>query len=128
MRDPRQAQFAAGSAQLPAIGHYKGAAGGFMGAWRGKIFNHDGRGINLFQRKTGEEQKYPFAYYISKSLRDKKREVIVLDYNQPGNPWWLRYIRDEMVATGDTTYLGKVNVYIAPHFHLSLGYFTLELP
>ncbi len=127
-KDARQALFVAGTAKLPIPGKYAGAAGEYQGQWRGKVIHAEGRGENMFAGETGEELKYPFAYYVGPAMRDKNLEVIVLDYNQPGNPWWLKFIRDEMVATSENHYLGKVHVYVLPHIYLSLGYFELTLP
>jgi hypothetical protein len=126
-RDARQALFAGGTAKPPAPGKYAGTAGDYRGPWQGKVLYENGRGENVFRRETGEELKYPFAYSIGQGVRDKNLEVIVLDYNQPGNPWWLRFIRDEMVATGDNQYLGKVHAYVLPNVYFSLGYFELTL-
>jgi hypothetical protein len=125
--DARQAEFTKGAATLPEIGKYAGTSGEYHGSWQGKVIYENGRGDNLFNRDGQEVMAYPFAYYVDRGVRDKDIDVVVIDYNQPGNPFWLRFIRDEMVATSPTTYLGKVNVWILPKTYLSLGYFALEL-
>ena len=133
---PEQALFASGSATLPKENYsYKGSSGEYKGSWQGKEFLPDGKGVNAFRQGPGMfiEQpsfytKYPFHYYVGEAVRDNDLQVVVLDYNQPGNPWWLRFIRDEMVATGEHTYLGKVHVRFLPNYYFTLGYFTLELP
>jgi hypothetical protein len=123
---PSQAIFASGSAKEPLVGRYKGEAGEYKGSWQGKVIQGEGRGANVFTRDGQESVEYPFAYYIGDAVRRKNLKVVVLDYNQPGNPWWLRFIRDEMVATGDATYLGKVHVWVLPHYYFTLGYFSLD--
>lgn len=125
---PEQALFAGGAAKEPAVGKYKGSSGDYKGSWQGKVIQGEGKGANVFNRDGQESIKYPFAYSLGRGVRDKKLEVVVLDYNQPGNPWWLRFIRDEMVATGENQYLGKVHVWVLPNYYFTLGYFSLELP
>ncbi|OGY32337.1 MAG: hypothetical protein A3C02_04320 [Candidatus Andersenbacteria bacterium RIFCSPHIGHO2_02_FULL_45_11] len=126
-RQPRQAEFMKGVAGMSALdGDYKGVAHGYSGTWQGKtIFQSKKSGINRFLYGEKLEQKYPFALSFQKALRDADKDVIVLDYNQPGNPWWLKYIVDEMVEVGPQQYLGKVHVRITSGLVFTLGYFSL---
>lgn len=116
-----------GVAGMSALdGDYKGVAHGYSGTWQGKtIFQSKKSGINRFLYGEKLEQKYPFALSFQKALRDADKDVIVLDYNQPGNPWWLKYIVDEMVEVGPQQYLGKVHVRITSGLVFTLGYFSL---
>lgn len=123
--DLRQTTFSSGTATLPTAGKYAGSSGDYKGSWQGKVLYEQGRGENMFNREGREELAYPFTYSVGRGVRDDI-DVIVLDYNQPGNPWWLRFIRDEMVQTKENTYLGKVHVWIFPKTYLSLGYFELK--
>lgn len=135
-RSENQPIFLSGRAILPVPGFYQGTAPGYDGAWRGKFIEEDRqRGTNVFAYKNiltqlleNTSRRYPFILYPAKGLRDQELDVITLDYNQPGNPWWLRLITDEIVQTSPTTYLGKVHVKIPPRIVFTLGYFTLELP
>jgi hypothetical protein len=135
-RSDNQAIFTAGKAVLPAPGFYQGTVTGFKGSWRGKFIEEGGqRGANMFEETdtiTGlaenQSRRYPFAIYQSKGLRDAELDVLTLDYNQAGNPWWLRYVIDEIVQTSPTTYLGKLHIKITPKIVFTLGYFTLEQP
>lgn len=128
-KSKNQAVFTSGQPlTIPAAGLYRGSVTGYTGSWQGKFFGEEGQGSNLFQENGREVRKYPFAFYQSQGLRDKNLEVIRLDYNQPGNPWWLRFIVDEIVADGPNTYLGKVHVRLMPSLVFTMGYFTLEKP
>lgn len=123
-----QEQFTKGTAAIALLdGDYNGIAHGYEGSWKGKTFtraNH--RGINRFVNDGVSSTNYPFAFSVGKGLRDTKKDVIVLDYNQAENPWWLKYIIDEMVEISPQTYLGKVHVKITPNIVFTLGYFTLS--
>ncbi len=123
-----QEKFRSGTADTATLnGDYTGFVTGYEGAWQGKSINQaENTGINRFKEGDQVVQKYPFKTYVGKGLRDKDLDVIKLDYNQPGNPWWLRFIIDEMVSTGPDTYLGKVHIHLAPGITFSMGYFTLK--
>lgn len=135
-RSANQTIFLSGTAVLPAPGFYQGAATSYKGSWRGKFVEEGSqRGANVFEETdsvTGESEsqhrRYPFALYPAKGLRDGGLDVIVLDYNQAGNPWWLRYVTDEIVQTSPTTYLGKLHIKITPKIVFTMGYFTLQQP
>lgn len=122
-----QVSFTKGTADLSALdGDYNGVAHGYSGTWQGKtIFKNKQTGINRFLYGEKLEQKYPFALSVHKALRDTGKDVIVLNYNQLGNPWWLKYIVDEIVQTGPQEYLGKVHVKITSDIVFTLGYFSL---
>lgn len=126
-RQIEQAEFTNGIADLSKLdGDYKGVAHGYSGTWQGKtIFQNTKNGINRFLYEEKLQQKYPFALSAQKALRDSGKDVIVLDYNQPGNPWWLKYVVDEMVEVGPQHYLGKVHVRITSGLVFTLGYFSL---
>lgn len=126
-RQTEQVKFTKGVADLSALdGDYKGVAYGYSGSWQGKtIFGSKKTGINRFLNDGVLANRYPFALSVRKALRDTGKEVIVLDYNQPENPWWLKYIVDEMVQTAPGQYLGKVHVQITPDIIFTLGYFSL---
>lgn len=119
--------FMSGIADLSELdGDYQGVAYGYSGSWQGKtIFKNKQSGINRFVYDAVPENKYPFTLSLQQALRDKDKDVIVLDYNQKGNPWWLKYIVDEMVKVGPQQYLGKVHVRLAPGIVFTLGYFSL---
>ncbi len=125
-KSSNQAVFTSGSATLPAEGFYRGTVTGYTGSWQGKNFYDDGGGENVFAEAARTATRYPFRLATGHGLRDKNLAVVILDYNQPSNPWWLKFIVDEIVATGPTTYLGKVHVRIAPKLVLTLGFFALE--
>ena len=126
-RSPHQALFTSGRAGLLGPGFYQGSVAGYSGAWQGKFFNEDNAsGANIFRENEVGVPRYPFALTPSIGLKDKGLPVIALDYNQADNPWWLKFIVDEIVATGPTSYLGKIHVRVLPQLVFTLGYFTLE--
>ena len=103
-------------------GLWKGAALGLGEvSWKGKKFSTSGTGINLI----GEEEKFPFLFSRAASITDSSKEVIRLDYNQRENPFWLRFIVDEMVSTGENQFLGIVYINVIPRLPFRMGYFTL---
>jgi hypothetical protein len=124
-RHPNQAVFTAG--KVPGHqpdGFYRGSVGPDVPTkgWRGKVFDGGkGTGINQFT----PDQRYVFKFYSAPGLRDQHMQVLRIDYKQPGNPWWLRFIVDEIVMTAPDRYLGKVHVQILPGLVFSLLYFEL---
>lgn len=106
-------------------GQYSGSAA-VTGSWQGKrIIGGENRGINVFSKDAGIVERYPFTVAKTYGLRDTKREVIQLDYDQAGNPWWLKLITDEVVQVGPNEYLGKVHVRLLPDRPFTIGFFTL---
>lgn len=103
-------------------GSYKGSVGNIKVGWQGKKFDaSSSSGINLI---SGKEQ-YPFKTYVGKGLADNI-DVLKIDYNLPQNPFWLRFILDEIVEVERGKYLGKVHLNLIPGLPFSLGYFRLE--
>jgi hypothetical protein len=121
-------------------GPYHGTVPGYRVSWLGKKFNAaDHSGVNLFEtsgHSTGDTgtsgnaqkiptEKYRFKTSIGAGLKDTAITVVKIDYDIPENPFWLRWILDEIVETAPGVYLGKMIVRI---FGLSfaLVYFTLQ--
>ncbi|MBI1857237.1 hypothetical protein HY003_01130 [Candidatus Saccharibacteria bacterium] len=117
---PEQTRFSQGGLPTKTLdGFYKGNRPG--SAWQGKTFNGSAQsGINNFT----DGDKYVFKTLVAKGLKDDK-QVLKIDYNQPHNPWWLRYVVDELVQTSDGKYLGKVNLKILPGLPITITYFEL---
>lgn len=88
--------------------------------WLGKRFEQGQKGINLFP--SGD--RYPFTTTNTKSLRSNQ-EVVRLNYDIKGNPWWLRQIVDEVVEVEPDRYQGKVFVRLGP-LVFTLTYFQLS--
>jgi hypothetical protein len=107
-------------------GFYKGNA--FTGRgkdWQGKLFDRVHQtGINRFS----DGQRFVFKTYQARGLRDGNLTVLRIDYNQPGNPWWLHFIVDEVVETSPGHYLGKVHLKVIPDLPFTLTYFELSQP
>lgn len=127
---PEAAEFANGQFPAPALeGNYKGNQFTGLGKnWLGKNFNaRENKGINNFSSETAgkTEQRYPFATSKATGLRNTDLDVLQLDYNQPGNPFWLQFIKDELVQTAPGEYLGKIHVKVGP-LVVMLGYFRLS--
>jgi hypothetical protein len=123
-RGANQAKFRDGIVPKPLPnGFYKGSAFTGLGKhWQGKVFQRsNSTGINQFT----DGQRYTFATYPATGLRDPDLQVLRIDYGQPGNPWWVRLITDEIVQTAPGHYLGKVHARFWPGLVFSLGYFEL---
>lgn len=82
--------------------------------------------MNAFEKNGVKSQAYPFIYSVSESIGFPGKKVIRLDYNQPENPFWLRFIVDEMVEEAPAKYLGVVYISLIPATPFRMGYFTLE--
>ncbi len=119
---PNNARFLAG--KLPPSnldGFYEGNKPGTT--WQGKVFDGQHQsGINRF--KSGD--RYVFKTYTGKGLKDHKLDVLKIDYNQPGNPWWLKFIVDELVQTDSNHFLGKVHLKFIPGLPVTVTYFELS--
>lgn len=103
-------------------GFYRGTVDFPQKSWLGKKFNRaENTGVNVLRI-----EKYPFTTRIEKGAHDKNLDVLVLDYNLPENPWWLRRIRDEIVEVAPGQYLGKVHYCIIPGFPFTVAFFRLE--
>jgi hypothetical protein len=127
--DPRQKAFAAAARPDPGIsGLYRGSLQGREVTWKGKKFKADDRtGINLFLTKEGKtEERYPFRTRLGRGVKDKMLEVLKIDYDLAGNPWWLRRVLDEVVEVAPGELLGKVHLRWVLGMTFTMGYFKLE--
>jgi len=123
---PNQERFLKGVVPtVPPQGSYRGSVTGYTGGWRGKVFKDETTGINVFDDKGQRNERYLFKTYIAPGIRDRELSVLKIDYNIPGNPWWLNFILDEVVEVAPNTLLGKVHVHFGS-LAFTLGYFTLE--
>ncbi|MBA2485351.1 MAG: hypothetical protein H0V35_04495 [Nitrospira sp.] len=105
----------------------KGFVDGLKVSWKGKKLQaKDQAGINLFAGEKGDEERYPFKTDHTKGLRDPDLDVLRIDYDLSGNPFWLRPITDEIVEVEKGKYLGKVHLRILPNYPFTMGYFRLE--
>ncbi len=108
-------------------GFYRGSASGYVGPWKGKVFNkHDKTGMNIFDVAGKEIQKFPFVSSIKNGLQDKTKDVIAINYNVQKNSFLLRRIDDEIVEVEKDKYLGKVHIRILPNLVFTVAFFTLE--
>lgn len=125
---PEQKSFLAAKfpAPLPQ-GFYKGSVKGINTSWQGKKFDSSAsRGINVFNSDGKKREAYPFKTYKDSGLRDKNSTVLRIDYNISENPFWLRFIVDEIREEKPGEYLGKVHIRILPNLSFTLGYFNLK--
>ena len=142
-KEPNNRAFLNGKLPNPRPnGSYHGSIG-FDTSWIGKKFNAEhGTGVNVFKdsprpvrqkangvgasKKGKQIDKYKFKTYIGKGLFDEKNFVLTLDYNVKGNPFWIRWILDEIVQVAPNEYLGKMHLKIVSGFPFSLLYFELR--
>ena len=105
----------------PLDGAYDGKFDGKTD-WLGKKFDAtNSKGINIF---SGDKERFVFTTERAKTLKGDQ-EVLHINYNQPGNPFWLRFIVDELVQTDAGKYQGKVFIKIGP-LDFTLTYFKLS--
>ena len=126
-RSPKHTEFVEGRvpSELPD-GSYDGSAD-LKTSWRGKTFNAvQRRGINLLESGGTRRVRFPFGIYFGSGLTEPQIEVLKIDYDIPENPFWLRWILDEMVEVADGSLLGKVHIRLVPGFPFTVGYFRLE--
>ncbi len=120
---PNQAKFLKGTVPQKLNGYYKGHVNGFD--WQGKKFDAShSAGINIFKEDKSEES-FPFKTYPAKGLQDNI-EVLRIDYSQNSDPWWLKFIVDELVEVSPGKYLGKIHIQIFRGLSFAVGYFNLE--
>jgi len=126
--DPRQKIFAAGTVPAGVDGLYRGSLQGREVPWKGKKFKEaDHTGLNVFVTKDAQiEERYPFRTYVGRGLKDKKLQVLKIDYGVKGNPWWLRRIVDEVVEVGPGELLGKVHVKWILGITFTMDFFKLD--
>ncbi len=94
--------------------------------WKGKKFDQGSQtGINTFEENGTLVEKYPFKTYVAKGLKDPNIDVIKIEYDIPQNPFWLRWVLDEIVEVKPGEFLGKVHLRLG-FFSFALGYFKLS--
>lgn len=128
---PNEKLFLSGTVPSPLPdGFYSGSLAGYRGAWLGKAFVASTQsGINMFA--TGDNgtptQKYPFKTYTGKGLRDTSTDVLKIDYAKADNPFWVKFVLDEIVQTEPGNYLGKIYIRLLGT-SFAIGYFHLTGP
>ena len=79
--------------------------------WEGKTLaahaDHAGGGYNriCLEGVLGRQHIFPFDSYLAPSQFDHK-PTIVIDYDRPSNPWFMRRIRDELRELEPGLFLG----------------------
>lgn len=128
-RGEQQDQFLASTTPAPIPdGFYVGDAGTWAKSWLGKKFDRaKNTGINLFSRRGREREVYPFRMSVDKGLRDRHMDVLKVDYDIEGNPFWLRPALDELVQVQPGVLLGKLQYRLVPGYPFTLTFFRLEM-
>ena len=97
--------------------------------WKGKQFDavskSEGRGINLIELWPTKQTMFHFETTIIPSLIAGDNDVFSLNYDQPGNPWFIRQIRDDLKKIDDGLFLGTANFKTKNGYRFVL-YFALE--
>lgn len=125
----QQKTFLAGRIPFPAPkGFYTGSVPGMQGSpWQGKRFDPSkASGINIFVYDGKPTAKYTFQTSISAGARDPQIQVFRINYNNPKNPWWVRFFLDEVVAVKPGHLLGKLSLEIIPGRPYQMTFFDLQ--
>lgn len=122
--DSRQSQFLNG--KVPVLSGPHNGTAAMQGSWLGKEFFNDNTGINNFKNGDLIEKQIPFKTYTGKSISDPQIDVLKIDYNIPENPFYLRFILDELVEIEEGMYLGKLHFTLLPFVPFTITYFALE--
>lgn len=98
--------------------------------WSGKTFaaadDASGSGVNriVVERLLGRQNMFPFASRIDRSLFDD-RPTVVIDYDRPANPWFMRRIHDEIRQLAPGLFLG-LDMWKANPRSIGLVWFALD--
>lgn len=93
--------------------------------WKGKHIER-GFGANRFGYGPLERHGFEFETRVVPSVHpDDDSDVLVFDYDQPGNPTGIRRVRDDLKEVDDGLFLGTSNVEVGGEFRF-LTYFALE--
>lgn len=126
-RSPLQKAFESGHVPNPLPdGFYKGTIN-LRTSWRGKSFDASARsGLDAFLLNDKMVYKHRFETSVEKGIKDKKLDVLRLDYNVRGNHPLLRLGTDEVVEDAPGHYVGKTHVFIPPGIPFTVMFFELE--
>lgn len=122
-KHPDNARFSNGTYPSSVLdGKFAGVWTNKRSTWLGKEFFADSNtGINNFT----DGQRYRFKTYRAKSI-SKQQDILKIDYDIPGNPFWVRRIVDELVEIEPGHYQGKVYARFLPGLTFTITYFTLQ--
>lgn len=126
-KSPLDDIFAKGALPKGLDGFYAGKVDGYNGSWRGKVFDAKTQtGINRFEISGQTIEHYSFDTYSGKGLQNRNTMALKIDYNRPGNPWWVKFVLDEVVEIEPGNYIGKIHLRIIPGLPFTVGYFKLS--
>jgi hypothetical protein len=96
--------------------------------WRGKSFQpigaDNGEGVNrIFSERL---KLFKFTTFVGQS-RAGAFDAVQLDYDHPGNPFFIRAIKDEIRQLKPGLFLGQAYLHLTSKDHLIL-YFGLQMP
>lgn len=127
-RMPEQERFASGKFPDPLPNGDLAGSADNQGSWVGKSFDAaSNSGINLFNDKGALARRLPFTTYKGNGLSDPDLEVLKIDYNTPENPFYVRFVLDEIVEVSPGRYLGKVYIRVLPFVPFAVQYFELKV-
>src|SRR5262245_37852897 len=98
--------------------------------WQGKTLaahaDDRGEGVNRICAPgvLGRQRLFPFASRFGASLFDG-RPTIVIDYDRPDNPWWMRRVHDEIRELEPGLFLG-LDLWRTRTRSVGLVWFTLD--
>jgi hypothetical protein len=112
----------------PAAGLIRAAASWDRFPWRGKSFHPRGAGAGVgVNRVVSDRWKlFEFTTFVGPS-RAGDFDAVQLDYDHPGNPFFIRAIKDEIRELKPGLFLGQAWLQLKDKEHLVL-YFGLQMP
>lgn len=117
---------------VPGAGPFGGALRSFARSrafpWRGKSFRslsaERGEGINRVFGDSSPRRWFRFETFVGPS-RAGDFEALQLDYDNPGNPFFIRAIEDEVREVAPGLWLGQAWLVVGRRAHLAV-YFGLQ--
>jgi hypothetical protein len=105
----------------------RGLAGWDRFPWRGKSFSPRGAdaGDGVNRVLSDRIKLFKFTTFIAPS-RAGTFDAVQLDYDHPGNPFFIRAIKDEIRELAPGLYLGQAYLHLKERDHLVL-YFGLQM-
>jgi hypothetical protein len=118
-----------GTDGTPLFGFLRALASSQGFPWDGKTFERldpeEGEGINRIKLLAQRFDWFPFRTRLEPSVVDG-RPCVYLDYEQPGNPFFIAKIRDEIREVASDLWLGPAMVKTGPRSAAHVLWFAVD--